>query len=128
MEAIMSKGFSESSQPPIAAAELFLEADAPLHAMLRVGPGGRVVIPADMREAMGLEQGDGLMATMDGKKLVLESLMDRFRELHAITARYHPEGVSLVDEFLAEKRAEQAKEDAESAAELAEMKLRRGQE
>lgn len=86
-----------------------------------------MVIPSEMREAMGLEQGDGLMATMDGKRLVLESLMDRFRELHAITAKYVPEGVSLVDEFLAEKRAEQAKEDAETDAELAEMKLRRGE-
>jgi AbrB family looped-hinge helix DNA binding protein len=114
----MSKGFYESPQPPLLGSEVVLDGPKPLHAMLRLGPGGRVVIPAEMREAMDLKQGDGLMATLDGKTLALESLMDRFRELHAITAKYHPPGVSLVDEYLAEKRAEVAREDAESEADL----------
>jgi AbrB family looped-hinge helix DNA binding protein len=114
----MSKGLSESPQPPISGAEFDLDVSKPLHAMVRLGPGGRVVIPAEMREAMELKQGDGLMATVEGKTLVLESLMDRFKELHAITAKYHPPGVSLVDEYLAEKRAEVAREDAETEAEM----------
>lgn len=77
-----------------------------------------MVIPAEMREALGLNKGDGLMATLEGNTLVLESLLDRIKELHAITAKYHPVGVSLVDEYLAEKRAEVAREDAETEAEL----------
>ena len=79
--------------------------------MVRLGPAGRVVIPSEMREAMNLKQGDGMLATLEPNgELRLAPLADKVRELHAITAKYHPEGVSLVDEFLAEKYAEVARE------------------
>lgn len=74
-------------------------------ATVRVGPGGRVVIPAEMREAMNLDQGDAMLATLQGGELTLVTIKDRVRELQEITRKYVPEGVSLVDEFLAEKRA-----------------------
>jgi len=77
-----------------------------------LGAQGRVVIPAALRKALHLEQGDRLVARMEGDSLILERheaivkrLQDRFRHI--------PKEVSLVDELIAERRAEAEKETAE---------------
>ena len=115
----MARGFSERKQAGFDSAAKLVEPDEqpaasgnPNRAMVRLGPGGRVVIPSEMREAMGLKQGDGMIATLNQEgELKLVSLLDKVRELHEITKKYHPEGVSMVDEFLAEKYAETAREN-----------------
>ncbi len=87
-------------------------ANPPLCAMVRLGPGGRVVIPAEMREAMGLKQGDPMLATLgDDGELRLGTLDELARELQSITAKYAPDGVSQVDELIKERRLEAARED-----------------
>ena len=101
-------GFSEAEQQSFAGAPLTV--DAALTATLRLGPGGRVVIPANMREAMGLKQGDALVAKLSGGELTLVTLMGLVRELQTITNKHVPEGVSVVDEFIADRRAEAARE------------------
>jgi len=98
-------GFSDQPQTFVT------EPSARLQATLRLGPGGRVVIPAEMREALGLKQGDAMLANLENNELRLVTLASRVRELQAIAHKYHPAGVSLVDEFLAERKAEQANED-----------------
>jgi AbrB family looped-hinge helix DNA binding protein len=79
---------------------------------VQVGAQGRLVIPAALRKALGLKPGDRLIARQEGESLVLERreaigkrLQDRFRHI--------PNEVSLVDELIAERRAEAAKEAAE---------------
>jgi AbrB family looped-hinge helix DNA binding protein len=76
---------------------------------VRVGAQGRLVIPAALRKALGLKPGDRLIARQEGESLVLERreaieqrLQDRFRHISR--------EVSLVDELIAERRAEAAKE------------------
>jgi AbrB family looped-hinge helix DNA binding protein len=76
---------------------------------VQVGAQGRLVIPAALRKALGLKPGDRLIARQEGESLVLERreaieqrLQDRFRHI--------PREVSLVDELIAERRAEAAKE------------------
>jgi AbrB family looped-hinge helix DNA binding protein len=78
---------------------------------VQVGAQGRLVIPAALRKALRLEPGDRLIARQEGETLVLERreaiekrLQDRFRHI--------PKKVSLVDELIAERRAEAAKEAA----------------
>ena len=80
---------------------------------VQLGAQGRVVIPAALRKALHLEKGDRLVARKVGDSLVLERreaiekrLMDRFRHI--------PKEVSLVDELIAERRAEAAKEAEEN--------------
>jgi AbrB family looped-hinge helix DNA binding protein len=78
---------------------------------LRVGPQGRVVIPAALRQAMGIEPGSVLLAQVLDGKLVLETrkqVLNQFFSRFA-KARMTPNG-SVVDELIAEHRAEAAGE------------------
>jgi AbrB family looped-hinge helix DNA binding protein len=78
---------------------------------LQLGPQGRIVIPAAIRQAMGLETGAVLVANVVDGKLVLETqaqLLNRFYARFA-SARMQPDS-SVVDELLAERRAEAATE------------------
>ena len=111
----MSRGFYDQPQPGFTPDDSDVAGEAPgvMSATTRLGPGGRVVIPADIREAMGMKQGDALLVSLENNELRLVTLAASVRELQAITNKYHRKGVSLVDEFIAEKRAEQAREDAE---------------
>lgn len=77
---------------------------------IRIGPQGRVVIPAAVRRQMGLEPGETLMAKIEEGRLVLEKRENVLRRLRARFAGL-PEGVSLADELIAERRTEAARED-----------------
>jgi AbrB family looped-hinge helix DNA binding protein len=87
-------------------------ASNPSNKEIQIGAQGRLVIPAALRKALNLKPGDRLVARQDGEALVLERreaiekrLQDRFRPI--------PGEVSLVDELIAERRAEAAKEALE---------------
>jgi AbrB family looped-hinge helix DNA binding protein len=81
-----------------------------LRATVKLGPGGRIVIPADMRDAMGLKPGDGILLSYEEGAMRLVTLAETVRQLQDMTNQYVPEGVSLVDGFIAERRAAAAKE------------------
>lgn len=79
---------------------------------VKVGVQGRLVIPVALRKALNLKPGDRLIARQEGERLVLERrgvvakrLQDRFSHI--------PKEVSLVDELIAERRAEAVKEAEE---------------
>ena len=77
---------------------------------VHVGAQGRVVIPAALRKALRLKRGDRLVARKVGESLVLErreALERRLQERFA----HIPPGVSLVDELIAERRAEADREE-----------------
>jgi AbrB family looped-hinge helix DNA binding protein len=82
------------------------------HADVRVGPQGRVVIPARLRDALSLHPGDVLVARVDGDRLVLERRQAVLDRLRAAFADAVPPTVSLVDELIAERRDEAAKDEA----------------
>lgn len=73
---------------------------------LTLGPGGRVVIPAALREAMEVEEGDAILAWVDEGELHLLSPRVGARQAQAMLKGLLPEGVSLADELLAERRQE----------------------
>lgn len=80
------------------------------HADVRVGPQGRLVIPARLRDALHLGPGEVLVAHVDGDRLVLErrvAVLDRLRTAFGAAV---PRRVSLVDELLADRREEAARE------------------
>ncbi|MCC5870046.1 MAG: AbrB/MazE/SpoVT family DNA-binding domain-containing protein [Gammaproteobacteria bacterium] len=74
-----------------------------------LGKQGRVVIPAHLRHALDLKPGDRLIARQDGDRIVLERPEAVERRLKSRLANI-PKGVSLVDELLADRRAEAVKD------------------
>ncbi len=80
-----------------------------------VGKGGRVELPPFFLEALELQEGDAVQLGLEGDAVRIVSRAVALRELQADVRRCVPEGVSLVDELIAERRAEAAKE-TESAS------------
>jgi AbrB family looped-hinge helix DNA binding protein len=79
-------------------------------AEIRVGKQGRIVIPAALREEMGLEAGDKLSAQVEDGRLVLEQRADALGRLQR-RYRHASRDRRLVDELIAERRAAAARED-----------------
>lgn len=69
------------------------------------------MIPARLREALSLRTGDTLIVRAEDGRLVLEKREHILARLQARFAQVPPE-ISLVDELLAERRAEARREEA----------------
>jgi AbrB family looped-hinge helix DNA binding protein len=80
-------------------------------AHVKLGEGGRIVIPADFRTALGARVGDKLVLHLEGRELTIYTLDEAIKRAQAMVRRYVPEGHSLADELIAERRAEAARED-----------------
>ncbi len=75
-----------------------------MDATLVLGQQGRLVVPAEIRAALGLAPGDRLHVHLAGRQLVLERQQDAVTELRGLAAGVPPTR-SLVQELLAERRA-----------------------
>ncbi|MGL5809946.1 MAG: AbrB/MazE/SpoVT family DNA-binding domain-containing protein [Nocardioides sp.] len=74
-----------------------------MNATLVLGQQGRLVIPADVRAALGLAPGDRLHLQLVGRRVVLERPQDAASELRGLAYEVSADR-SLVDELLAERR------------------------
>lgn len=79
-------------------------------AKVRLGPDGRVVIPAAFRDALALAEGDILIASIDDGELNLLTRRAAVRRAQAIVRQFVPEGTSLVDELIEDRRRESERE------------------
>lgn len=80
---------------------------------VRVAAGGRLVIPAEVRQGLGIQEGDELLLTWNEHGARLTTVAQTVREIQAAFARYKKPGESVVDEFLAERREDAVKEERE---------------
>jgi AbrB family looped-hinge helix DNA binding protein len=75
-----------------------------LQAKTRMSEKGRLVIPAAMRKALGMNVGGVLdLRVVDGE-LCISTQESRLRRAQERVRRYVPAGVSLADELSAERR------------------------
>ena len=119
---LVGSGFMETQlSQPLPEQEATPEDSVPVLVRTAIGPGGRVVIPAAYRRALEVDEGDYIVMQMDGDELRVVNDEKEFERVQKMIASYVPEGVSLVDELIAERRREAAAEEAE----IAEIKARR---
>ena len=73
--------------------------------------GGKIVIPAELRREFGLKDGDTLVFEREGNSLVIKTYEQVVREVQATFKAMKPDpNRSMVDELIAERRAEAARE------------------
>ena len=94
------KGFSESRVP----------AAVPEAQKVELGAGGRLVIPAPMRTALGMKEGDKLLVRLEGNELRIYTYQEAMRRAQELVRSFVPADVSLVDELIADRRAEAARD------------------
>jgi AbrB family looped-hinge helix DNA binding protein len=80
---------------------------------VRVGPDGQIVIPATILKALDIPTGETLIAIADDGEIRLMTIPTAVRKAQAIVRKYVPEGVSLVDELLEDRRHEVERESRE---------------
>ena len=76
----------------------------------KIGKAGRLELPEVFLEALGVVEGDDVQLALDRSGLRVVNRDAALRELQAHVRRFVPEGVSLVDELIAERRSEAARE------------------
>lgn len=96
-----------------------------VRAKARLSPNGRIVIPAALREQMGIKPGDTLMMDFEGGVLKIESFMSRIRRIQEEFRQYARPGVLASDELIAERRAEARREMEEIERSIAEEGIRK---
>ena len=75
---------------------------------------GRVVLPAELRKAFGIENGTDVVFSRTEHGIEITTLAEAIRQAQELCAKYIKPGVSLVDELIRERREEAAREEAES--------------
>lgn len=71
------------------------------------------MIPAELRRELEIEPGETLMAHVESRRLVLERRTEILQRLRDEVRGVASPGVSVVDELIAERRAEARREQAE---------------
>jgi len=83
----------------------------------KMSEGGRVVIPVEIRQTLGLKEGDSVLFELRDGEVVITTKKARLERARALFRTYVPaSGPSLADELIAERRAESALEEASRSA------------
>jgi bifunctional DNA-binding transcriptional regulator/antitoxin component of YhaV-PrlF toxin-antitoxin module len=78
--------------------------------VLNVTEDGRIIIPAQALAELGVTADERVSAALVDGAVVVDTLEAVIKRVQAEVRRHVPEGVSLVDELIAERRAEAARE------------------
>ena len=84
----------------------------PQKTRLKVPKNGRVVIPADFRKALGVASGGEIILQWEDDGARITTMKQNVERAQRHARQYAKPGVSMVDEFIAERR-EAAKRELE---------------
>jgi len=71
-----------------------------------LGSNGRIVIPASVRRALGIEEGDELILVVEDGEIRLRTAKEAVRKAQELVRRYSRSEGSLADSLVAERREE----------------------
>lgn len=77
---------------------------------IKVAEGGRIVIPAECRKALEIEVGDEVIMVLKEGELRICTPSQAVKRAQSRIRQYIPEGRSLSEELIRERRAENARE------------------
>lgn len=80
---------------------------------VKLGQNGNIVLPASIRDALSLKEGDTLWLSLEEGEIRLADSHAITKRIQAMVRKFVPEGVSLVDELIAERRREAKRELSE---------------
>ena len=72
----------------------------------KMGEGGRLVIPAGYRKALGLKPGDDVVLFLEEGEIRIVTARQAIQRAQALVRRYVPKGHSLSEELIRERREE----------------------
>jgi AbrB family looped-hinge helix DNA binding protein len=72
--------------------------------LTKLGEGGRLVIPAEYRRALGVDAGDELVLVLEEDGLRITTPREGIRRAQALVRSYIPESRLLSDELIEERR------------------------
>ena len=73
-------------------------------ARMKINENGRVVIPASVRTALGIQAGDELVMHVEQDEIRITTLRRRIERAQNHVGKYAKSGASLVDELIAMRR------------------------
>ena len=77
------------------------------HVATRIANGGRIVIPAEYRRALGVKEGDEIIIKLVDGEVLITTRLHELRRAQAIVAKYaEDDSSSWSDELIAERRTE----------------------
>lgn len=76
----------------------------------RMGKGGRVVVPVKLRRALDIQPGDEIILRLGNGQIRLIPLRQAIDLAQKTVQQYVPEGTSLVDALIQERREEARRE------------------
>jgi bifunctional DNA-binding transcriptional regulator/antitoxin component of YhaV-PrlF toxin-antitoxin module len=85
--------------------------DGTVRFVLMLGPKGRVLLPAEMRSAMGLGEGDVITAWLKDGEVKMHSHRHGLEKIREAARAMPKRNILASDELIAERRAENAKEE-----------------
>ncbi len=77
---------------------------------VKVTEDGSILIPAEYRQALGFHVGDEVILSLEDGSLRIFTLNQAIKRAQELVRRYVPEGRSLSDELIAERREESKNE------------------
>ncbi len=80
---------------------------------MKMSGGGRVVIPVEIRRALEIKDGDTVVWELRDGVAVLTTRLAQLRKAQEMMKQLIPGDVLLSDELIAERRAENARDEAQ---------------
>lgn len=77
---------------------------------LQVKDDGRIILPSELRNRLGIKEGDKLIVDVADGELRLLTRAAAMKLAQKLVRSFVPEGVSLVDQLIAERREEARRE------------------
>lgn len=79
---------------------------------IKMSEGGRIVVPVEVRRALGVREGETLLGELRDGEFVLTTRRAQLARARQLFQQYCPPqpNRSLVEEFIAERRAEAGRE------------------